>query len=70
MVLTDQMVWWSLLLEILGNICIVIVYCPVFDVVNFEINLSFLIKPFFDISTFLTKKSGKTCKYLKNEKSF
>ena len=33
-----------LLREILGNICIVIVYQPGCDVINFEINLIFLIK--------------------------
>ena len=35
-----------LLLEILGNMCIIIIYILVYDVRNFEINLSFLIKPF------------------------
>ena len=46
--------------------CIVIICCPVYDVINFVINHSFLIKPFFNI----TKKSVQKCKYLKNEKSF
>ena len=32
-------IWLSLLLEILGNICIVVICCPV---CNFEINCSFL----------------------------
>ena len=41
-----------LLLEILDNICIAIICRPVYDVINIEINLSFLIKPFF----WLTKK--------------
>ena len=58
--------WLSLLLEILGYMCIVIICCPVCDVIYFQINLSFLIKPFF----YITKKSGQKCKYLKNEKSF
>ena len=40
-------VWLSLLLDILGNICIAIVWCPGCDVISFEINLFFLIKPFF-----------------------
>ena len=35
-------VWFLLLLEMLGNMCIVI-----HEVINFEINLTFLIKPFF-----------------------
>ena len=30
--------------EIMGNICIVVTYSPVCDVINFEINDSFLIK--------------------------
>ena len=40
-------VWLLLLLEILGNMCIVILCCPDCDVINFEINLIFLIKTFF-----------------------
>ena len=50
-------VWLPILLEILGNMRIVINCCPVFDVINFEINQSFLIKPFF----YMTKKSGQKC---------
>ena len=34
-------VWLSLLLEILGNMCIAIVCFPGCDAVNFEINLIF-----------------------------
>ena len=33
---------------------------------NFEINLNFLIKPFF----YITKKSSQKYKYIENEKSF
>ena len=51
---------------VLGNMCIVITCCLVYDVMNFEINHTFLIKPFYCI----TRKSGQKCKYLKNEKSF
>ena len=51
---------------VLGNMCIVITFCLVYDVMNFEINHTFLIKPFYCI----TRKSGQKCKYLKNEKSF
>ena len=36
-----------LLLEILGNMCIVIVYYPGCDVMDFKINLIFLIEQFF-----------------------
>ena len=48
-------VFLPLLLEILGDIGIVIICCPVCDVINFENSNGFLIKPFF----FLTKKSKK-----------
>ena len=47
-------VWLPLLLEILDNMCIVIVYFPGCGVINFEIKLTFLINPFF----YLTKKSS------------
>ena len=39
--------WMPLLYEIIGNMCIVIVCWPGSDVINFEINLIFLFKPFF-----------------------
>ena len=39
--------WLLLLFEILGNMCIAIVYYPGCDVMDFEINVIFLIKPFF-----------------------
>ena len=38
--------WLPLLLEILGNMCIAIVSYPGCDVIDFEINLMFLIEPF------------------------
>ena len=46
--------------------CIVIVCFLVFDVINFKINLIFLIKPFF----YMTKKSRQKLKYLENKESF
>ena len=49
-------------LSLLGNICIVFVCCLGCEIINFEIKLSFLIMPLF----YITKKSGQTCKYLKN----
>ena len=55
--------WFSLLLEILGNMFIVysnMFICPVCEVINFENNHSFFIKPFF----YITKKSGQKCQYL------
>ena len=39
-------VWLPLLLGILGNISVVIICFPVYDLINFEINLTFLIKSF------------------------
>ena len=48
-------VWLPLLLEF-----VVITCCQICDVMNFEINLSFLIKPLF----YITKKSGQKCKAL------
>ena len=44
--------------------CVVIVCFPACDVINFEINLIFLIKPFFN----MIKKSRKKIKYFENEK--
>ena len=52
--------------EIMGNMCIVIICCPVYDVANFEINRNLPIESHF----YITKKSGQNCKYLKNKKSF
>ena len=40
-------VWLPLLCEVLGNMCIVIVSKPGWDVMNFEVNLIFLIKHSF-----------------------
>ena len=40
-------VWFSLLCEILGNMCIAIACKPGCENMNFEVNLIFLIKPFF-----------------------
>ena len=57
-------VWFTLLLEILGNMCIAIVCFPICDVINFEINLIFVIKPFFC----MTKTSRQKFKYLENKK--
>ena len=47
--------WLPLLLEILGNMCIIITCFPVSDVIKFEITFSFRIKPFF----YMTKTSGQ-----------
>ena len=58
--------WLPLLLKILVNNCIVVVCFPACDVANFEIDLIFLITPFF----YLTKKSRKKIKYLEKKKNF
>ena len=48
-------------------ICVNATVCsPDCDVIDFEINLVLLIKPFF----YMTKKSKQKCKYLENEKNF
>ena len=54
-------VWLSLLREKLGNMCNY--NC---NVMNFEMNLIFLIKSFFN----MTKKSRQKFNYLDNKKSF
>ena len=51
----------SLHIGILGNMSIVIIRC-LWRHKYFEIDLSFLIKPF----SYITKNSGQKCKYLKN----
>ena len=43
-------------LEILANMCIVIIYFPVDELTSFEINLSFLIKLFSCITKKVTTK--------------
>ena len=46
--LTDQISFWLLLLrEILDDMCIIFICSPDCDVIKLEINLIFLIKPFF-----------------------
>ena len=62
------MVCLLLLREILGNMCIVTVCLPGSDVMNFAVNLIFLIKPLFLHDQKLNHKQKR--KYLDNEKSF
>ena len=40
-------VWLPFIIEILDNMCIAIVCKPDCDVMNFEVNLIFLVEPFF-----------------------
>ena len=65
--LTDQnfTVWLLLLLETLGNICIVIICFPV-NVINFKLFLAFVLNRFPTSA----KKPGQKFKYLENERSF
>ena len=58
--------WLSLFLNIFGTICVTVVCLPGCDVINFQIILIFLIKPF----CYKTKKSKEKLKYLENEKSY
>ena len=62
---SNLITWLPLLLEILDNMCIVIISCPVCDVTSwiFEIKLSFLVKLF----SYLIKKSGQKFKYPKTK---
>ena len=53
---TNFIAWLPLRLEILDNMYIVIVCFPVWDVINFEINLAFPVKPF----SCMTKKVETT----------
>ena len=53
-------VWLPFLRETLGNMCVAIVCFPDCDVINFEINLIHLIKPF----SYMTKTSRQKFKYL------
>ena len=54
-----------LLREILDRICFVIVYFPGCDIINFEINILFVTKPFL-----YDQKLNKKIKYFENENSF
>ena len=60
------MVWLLLRLDMLGNMCMVIVCLPRCDVINYENNRIFLTRRF----PHFTKKFGQKFKYCKNEKSF
>ena len=49
---TNLILWLSVRLKIFGNMYIVIICFSVCDVINFEINIGFVIKPFY----YMTKK--------------
>ena len=59
-------VWLPWLCEILGNMCIAIACKPCYDVMNFEVNFIFLIKPIF----IHDQKVVAKLKYFENRKSF
>ena len=61
--LSEQISLSGYLLEISSNMWIVIVYYPVCDIINFEIYLSFLIKPVY----YMAKNSEQKLKYLQNK---
>ena len=50
-------VWLSLLLEMLGNMCIVIVCFPDCDIITFESNVSFHIKSFSHMAKKVSTKN-------------
>ena len=58
--------WQFLLHQILCNMCIVIICFPVDDFMNFEINFSFLIKPF----SCMTKKVNKNLNILRTKRAY
>ena len=49
-----------------GNMCIATVCYSGCDVINFKINIIFLVKPF----SYMTKQSKQKFKYLENKKGF
>ena len=63
---SNFIVWLPLHFNILGNMCIAAVFYPDSDVIKFEINFIFIIKPFF----YMTKKPRWKFKDLKNKESF
>ena len=58
--------YWPLLLDVLGNMYITIVFFLDCYVINFEINPTFIIKPFL----YMIKSQDKHLEYLENKKSF
>ena len=63
---SNFIVWMPLFLEIMDNICVVIICQPGCDVIKFQINIIFLIKLF----CCMTKNSRQKLKHHENEKSF
>ena len=59
-------VWLSLLLHILGDVCITVVCYPGCNVIKFDINLIFLIKLF----CYITKSQDKNLNILRTKRAF
>ena len=57
---TNFVVCWPFVLEILSNICMVILCLPVCEVINFKINVSILIKLFSQMTKKVRIKNGRT----------
>ena len=57
-------VWLPLFLEALGNICFATICFPGYDVISFQMNLIFLIKPF------LYRTKRQNLEYLESKTSF
>ena len=55
-----------LILEILGKMSMIIICFPICDIINFEINHSFHIKPF----SYMSRKSGQNLIILRTKKAF
>ena len=64
--LTKFIFWLPLLHEVSGNMCFAIGCQPGCDVMNFEVDFIFLIKPFF----LHDQKVMTKFKYLENKKNF
>ena len=62
----NSIAWLSLLFEILGDTCTVIICCLVCGVIKFEINHCVLTMPFF----YLTKSQHKNVKILRTKRGF
>ena len=64
---TDPFSLFGCIYLTLGNICIVIICFLVYDIINFEINLSFLITSF----SYITKKTqGKYLNIIRTKRAF
>ena len=58
--------WLLLLIQIMDKMCITIIFCLVCHVISFEINFSFLIKLFFEI----TKSQDKNVNISRTKRAF